>query len=108
MIPRGNSIGSTLAVRDGAGALSSRYEYDAFGQTITYAQGTTSPFKFAGKHGYVSDDDTGMQLLGHRFYLPKLGRFLTQDPIGQEGGLNLYAYCDNNPLSRVDPDGLDG
>jgi len=46
-----------------------------------------------------------MLLLGHRYYLPRLGRFLTQDPIGQAGGLNLYAYCENNPLNKVDPDG---
>lgn len=55
--------------------------------------------------GTSQDDETGMQLLGHRYYLPKLGRFLTQDPIGQEGGLNLYEYCSSNPLSSVDPDG---
>jgi hypothetical protein len=46
-----------------------------------------------------------MQLLGARYYLPVLGRFLTQDPIGHEGGLNLYAYCGDSPLLRVDPSG---
>lgn len=49
-----------------------------------------------------------MQLLGARYYLPALGRFLTQDPIGHQDRLNLYAYCENNPLSRVDPTGLQG
>ena len=63
--------------------------------------------RFAGAKGYPNDDATGMQLLGARYYLPKLGRFLTQDPIGHEGGLNLYAYCDDSPLERVDPSGLD-
>ena len=48
-----------------------------------------------------------MMHMGARFYLPTLGRFLTQDPIGHAGGLNLYAYCDNGPLTRVDPDGKD-
>ena len=42
--------------------------------------------RFAGAKGYQNDDATGMQLLGARFYLPALGRFLTQDLIGQEGG----------------------
>ena len=46
-----------------------------------------------------------MRLLGARYYLPLLGRFLTPDPIGHEGGLNLYAYCENNPVGRVDPEG---
>jgi len=102
-----SALGSTLAVRDVNGNFSSRSEYDAYGITGTILQGTRSSFQFAGKHGYVTDEDTGMQLLGHRFYLPRLGRFLTQDPIGQAGGLNLYGYCENNPLTRVDPDGTD-
>ena len=44
--------------------------------TQTIQAGTRSSFQFAGKHGYVSDEDTGMQLLGHRYYLPWLSRFL--------------------------------
>ena len=71
-----------------------------------------------GGKGYPNDDPdsrrsyaalgagaTGMQLLGAQYYLPLLGRFLTQDPIGHEGGLNLDAYCGNSPLLKVDPDG---
>jgi len=45
--------------------------------------------------------------LGARYYIPKLGRFLTRDPMGQVGGSNSYAYSDNNPLIRVDADGTD-
>ena len=101
-----SALGSTLAVRDVNGNFSSRSEYDAYGITSTIQPGAYSAFQFAGKHGYQTDESTGMQLLGLRYYLPTLGRFLTQDPIGQAGGLNLYAYCDNNPLTRVDPDGM--
>ena len=61
---------------------------------------------FVGKLGYYSDD-TGLDLLEARYYVPGLGRFLTQDPIGHQGGLNLYQYCGNNPLTRTDPDGKD-
>jgi RHS repeat-associated protein len=85
-------------------------EYDAFGVErvvpVTWGSGTKNQFRFAGKHGYETEDDTPMDLLGARFYIPKLGRFLTQDPIGHAGGVNLYEYCGNNPLSRVDPSGL--
>ncbi len=45
-------------------------------------------------------------LLTHRYYDPAEGRFLTRDPIGYAGGLNLYAYCGNNPVGRSDPSGL--
>ena len=48
---------------------------------------------------------TGMQLLGARYYLPKLGRFLTPDPIGHAGGPNLYAYCEDSPLLLTDAKG---
>ncbi len=64
-----------------------------------------TPFGFVGKAGYYSDEESGLQLLGHRYYLPKLGRFLTQDPTGFEGGLNLYEYVNNNPLGAIDPTG---
>jgi uncharacterized protein RhaS with RHS repeats len=44
-----------------------------------------------------------LQLLGHRWYDPLTGRFISKDPIGS--GDNWYAYCDNNPLAHTDPDG---
>jgi RHS repeat-associated protein len=101
-----NALGSTLSVRTNAGALSSRNEYDGYG--ITYAQvaGPQSEFRFAGAHGYQTDDDTSLQLLGHRYYVPQIGRFLTVDPTGQKDDLNLYGYCKDNPITRDDPTGL--
>ncbi|MBU0641143.1 MAG: RHS repeat-associated core domain-containing protein, partial [Planctomycetes bacterium] len=46
-----------------------------------------------------------LQHVGHRWYEPAIGRFVQRDPIGIEGGLNVYAYCLNNPLPSVDPSG---
>ncbi len=45
-------------------------------------------------------------LCTHRYYDPDAGRWLTADPIGFEGGLNLYGYCGNEPVGSVDPSGL--
>ena len=100
-----NALGSTLDVRTNAGALSSRNEYDGYGMTYTQVAGPQSEFRFAGSHGYITDDDTSLQLLGHRYYVPQIGRFLTADPIGQKDDLNLYGYCKDDPISSTDPTG---
>jgi RHS repeat-associated protein len=65
---------------------------------------SVAPFQFAGGWQYQSDADSGLMLLGHRYYDSETGRFISPDPIGD--GDNWYAYCDNNPLSWVDPSGL--
>ena len=57
-----------------------------------------------GAAGYQTDSATGLQLLGHRYYDPSIGRFLSSDPA--QAGTNWYAYCDNNPLVGCDPTGL--
>ena len=50
--------------------------------------------------------DRFIELLGARYYLPSLGRFITEDPIGFAGGLNPYLYCENDPVNLSDPAGL--
>ena len=104
---QGNALGSVLAVRDASGAVVGRTEYDAYGRETYAVGGERGGQRFAGQKGYQNDDATGMQLLGARYYLPKLGRFLTPDPIGHAGGPNLYAYCEDSPLMAVDPDGTE-
>jgi len=52
------------------------------------------------------DSETGLLLLTHRYLDPAMGRFLTRDPIGCEGGINLYAYVGNGVVNKADPSGL--
>ena len=86
------------------GSLTSR-QYDAFGN-VAYVGGTwVGPFGFVGGEGYQEDSDSGLQLLGHRYYDPSTGRFLTRDKV--KAGLNWYVYCENNTLVWSDATGLD-
>ncbi len=72
---------------------------------MNYTGDWNGPFAYGGAFGYQSDDDSGLMLLGHRYYDSSTGRFLSRDPIGD--GSNWYVYCKNNPISFADVDGLD-
>jgi len=85
------------------GSIASR-QYDAVGNVAASSGTWTGPFGFVGGYGYQEDSDSGLQLLGHRYYDSSTGRFLTRDPI--KDGRNWYGYCENNPLALVDPSGL--
>ncbi|HEV2474188.1 MAG TPA: RHS repeat-associated core domain-containing protein [Chthonomonadales bacterium] len=76
---------------------------------------------FGGQWGYYTDNVTApapnggkpvfrrpVVLLGLRYYDPSVGRFITRDPIDYDGGINLYAYLDDNPINGADPLGTDG
>ena len=77
---------------------------DAFGNQISSSGVWKGRFAYGGPYRYQEDPDTGLRLLGHRYYDSSTGRFLTRDPI--KDGRNWYVYCDNNPASTVDSDGL--
>lgn len=78
--------------------------YDAFGNLSSTSGTWSGPFGHGGPAGYQSDPDSGWQLLGHRYYDPNLGRFLTRDPV--QDGSNWYIYAYNNPVGQIDDDGL--
>jgi RHS repeat-associated protein len=65
---------------------------------------TPTPHQFVGALGYEREADSGLMHLGFRYYDPSLGRFISQDPIGD--GDNWYIYAGNDPVNYVDPLGL--
>lgn len=56
-----------------------------------------------GQAGYYADVHTGLFYCHNRYYDPRLGRWLSRDPIGLDGGVNLYTYCHGNPVMFWDP-----
>ena len=85
--------------------LGARYEYGPFGEVIrmTGPLASANPFRFSTKY---TDDETGLLYYGYRYYNPRDGRWLSRDPLGEAGGINLYAFCGNDPVNRIDPLGL--
>ena len=67
------------------------------------------PFGYKAQAGYYTDSETGLILCTYRYYDPTVGRWLTRDPDGYDGGMDLYAYCMNDPVNGTwFPFGLDG
>ncbi len=101
------------------GSVASARRYDAFGDGNTQFSGHPwiGPFGYGGPFGYYGTDygpqPIGLEAgytptepikeVGHRWYDPSIGRFLSRDPA--ESGRNWFAYCDNDPISNVDPTG---
>lgn len=101
-----DSFSSTRGLTDAAQAVTGSADYDAWGNPVNTAGTLPTPFLHKGGQGYQRDPDSGLLLLGRRYYDPEEGRFLTRDPLGYGGkDLNLYRYANNNPVNASDPSG---
>ena len=92
-------------VNAGTGAVAASYDYSPFGETIkaTGDYAARNPFRFSTKY---TDQESGLIYYGYRFYNPSIGRWLSQDPLAEQGGINLYGFVNNNPENRIDVLGL--
>lgn len=113
---QGNLVGTTERILNASNEIARRSVFTAFGEPV-YEGGSSgvtpidSRYGYAGAWGYQEAGSTdplaelGWLHVGARYYDPAAGRFMQRDPIGLFGGLNTYAYCGNNPVNSVDPNG---
>ena len=106
-----DGLGSVVALSDVNSVIVERYSYDVFGAPTIYDADSSeipqsavgNPYMFTARR---ADDETALYYYRARYYAFDIGRFLQTDPVGYDDGLNMYAYCGNNPLIWADPYGL--
>ncbi len=95
-------LGSVRELVNGNGTLQTRYDYDLWGGRTKITGTVESEVGYTGHHHHGK---SGLMLTWYRAYDPVTGRWLSRDPIGEAGGINLYGYVSNNPVRYFDPNG---
>lgn len=96
-----DQIGNTGAITKSTGEISSSYVYDPFGSVSNSKEEMHQPFKFVGQYG-IMDEENGLYFMRARYYIDRLGLFLSVDPIFS---INPYHYSGNCPTVYIDPTG---
>ncbi len=97
-----DALGSVIALTDDQGQTQTTYAYSPFGEVSQTGEASDNSLQYTGRE----NDNTGLDYYRARYYDPQLKRFISEDPIGLVGGINLYAYVGNNPVNQKDPLGL--
>lgn len=100
-----NWQGSTVVLSDASGNVTARISYSPYGERTVESGNVTTPFCFNGQFG-VMTESSGLLAMQARYYSPIFRRFLSEDPAGFGGGINLYAYTGGDPVNLMDPFGL--
>ncbi len=104
-----DQVGSTTALTDASGSIKETYEYSPYGE-IHSGNTSLTEFLYNGMYGVITDSN-GLYYMRARYYNPTILRFINQDVVlgtlTDIQSLNRYAYCEGNPVSFLDPFGLD-
>ena len=101
--PITDALGSVLALTNSSGNITTQYGYDPFGNTTSYGGTSTNVFQYTGRE----NDGNGLYSYRARYYNPSFGRFISEDPVGFAGGIDLYRYAGDSPDNFADPFGTD-
>jgi RHS repeat-associated protein len=96
-----NWRGDVVMATDASGAVVGEYAYTTFGEQLSVTGTYTPRFTFSSKER----DTSGLIYHGFRYYSPVLCRWISEDPIREFGGINLYQFVGNNPVNFIDPHG---
>ena len=95
--------GNVMVVLNSSQSIVASYRYDVYGNLLKTAGTFDQPFRFSTKR---YDAKTGHYYYGYRFYNPMTGTWITRDPLGEAGGINLYGFNNNNAINYIDSWGL--
>jgi RHS repeat-associated protein len=98
-----DAMGSTVGLLDGTGSLQTRYTYDPYGGTLASGSSSANTYQYIGRE----DDGSGLYSFRARYYSPAFARFISEDPIGVAGGVNVHSYANGSPTEHKDSLGLD-
>ena len=107
-----NVQGDIVKILDEDGISYASYVYDSWGNILSQSEDEQSSINPLRYRGYVYDEDTTLYYLQSRYYDPTTGRFINADDTayvdtnsGTPLSTNMFAYCENNPVNKVDPNG---
>lgn len=103
-VPYYDSNGNVLRYVSEDGSVAAQFVYDPYGNVLEQegAAADSLRIRFSTKY---ADSEVGVVSYLMRFYSPVLGRWLSRDPVGEEGGMNLYGFCGNDSIGKYDKDG---
>jgi RHS repeat-associated protein len=96
-----DALMSVIAQANDAQGVDNYYAYSAYGEVAVLGPDGGNSLQYTGRE----NDGTGLYFYRARYYDPVLKRFVSEDPVGIEAGLNLFSYVDNSPLNFIDPTG---